>query len=96
MDTNTGEIKVFTPEQVAAEIAKAKGLQLPIKPDESGAIKRDPNEQRMSTDEIMGKFFPTFVPLKRLPKKNCKRCHGLGNLGKNLTTGKYVPCSCTQ
>jgi hypothetical protein len=37
-----------------------------------------------------------LVPLKRLPLKNCKRCYGKGNLGRNVLTNMYVPCPCTQ
>ena len=32
--------------------------------------------------------------LKRLPKRNCKWCHGKGNIGLNLLTNEYVPCKC--
>ncbi len=33
--------------------------------------------------------------LENEPNPNCKRCHGVGHTGKNLTTGKYVVCKCT-
>lgn len=79
MDTNTGEIRTFTPEEVAAQIAKVD-LRIP----------------GLSEDELMRKLFPNHTPLKKLPDKNCRKCFGVGHRGKNLSTGKYVPCSCTQ
>lgn len=34
--------------------------------------------------------------IARQPKKNCRHCHGRGHMGKNLTTGLYVPCYCVE
>ena len=28
------------------------------------------------------------------PKPNCKKCHGLGYLGRHADSGEPVPCSC--
>ncbi len=50
----------------------------------------------MTMEEAMAKFLPDMVSLKGLPDPNCNSCYGRGHLGKNLTTGKFVPCSCTQ
>ncbi len=36
-----------------------------------------------------------WVPLDRLPDPKCKRCHGLGNVGREVVTDKYVVCRCT-
>lgn len=27
---------------------------------------------------------------------SCKKCYGRGYIGKNLTTGKLVPCKCVK
>ena len=35
------------------------------------------------------------TPLRREPKKNCKKCFGRGHIGID-ESGKYVPCKCTQ
>ena len=35
------------------------------------------------------------VPLKREPKKNCKKCSGRGHTG-TIVGGKYVSCICTR
>jgi hypothetical protein len=32
----------------------------------------------------------------RQPKKNCRHCQGRGYMGKNLITGRYVPCYCVE
>lgn len=34
--------------------------------------------------------------LDKAPNPNCKRCHGRGHLGYNVTYKKYVPCKCTK
>ncbi len=93
MDTNTGQI--LTPDKVKEELEKAM-LQTGKELDLAREIKADPAEAKMTADQMMAKFMPDHVPLKRLPTKACKRCYGVGHLGKNLTTNKYVPCSCTQ
>lgn len=36
------------------------------------------------------------IPLGRAPRRNCKRCYGRGHLGRNVDTGKYLPCPCTK
>jgi hypothetical protein len=35
-------------------------------------------------------------PIARQPKKNCRHCQGRGHMGKNLITGRYVPCYCVE
>jgi hypothetical protein len=35
-----------------------------------------------------------FVELRGEPDPNCRKCFGRGHVGKNLTTGLFVPCSC--
>lgn len=104
MDTTTG--KILTPDEVEAEVEKAifapgKALELTrAKPWQGpGGIYKDDSGSPipgMSMEEAMAKFLPDVKPLKKLPDPKCNHCYGLGNLGKNLTTGKYVPCSCTQ
>lgn len=81
MDENTGEIKLYTAEDIMREIQRSGGKLPPVseKPD---LVK-------------LQKAVPHLNWLKRLPKKNCKRCHGVGHEGRNLTTGKFVPCRCT-
>ncbi len=37
-----------------------------------------------------------LVALKGKPKKNCKRCYGLGHLGKDTVTNKYILCPCVK
>lgn len=49
-----------------------------------------------SADMLKAMERRNLIPLKRLPLKNCKRCHGVGNLGRNVLTNMYVPCPCTQ
>lgn len=34
--------------------------------------------------------------LKGKPKSNCKKCSGLGHVGRNIDTGKYDPCTCCK
>lgn len=43
------------------------------------------------TDEELAEIFA-----KTQPKSNCKRCHGRGTVGRNVTTGKRVVCSCVD
>lgn len=93
MDTNTGQI--LTPDEIQRELQKAMlltGKQLDL----TREIKDRRDEPKMTADEMMAKFMPDHVPLKRLPDPNCKKCYGVGHKGKNLSTGKYVPCRCTQ
>ena len=59
-------------------------------------VKRSADDVKMSVDDFMAKFMPDMKPLKRLPKKSCKKCHGKGYTGRNTISGKYVPCVCTQ
>ena len=37
-----------------------------------------------------------FIPVAGFSDSDCKKCHGLGHLGRNLTTHHYVPCTCVQ
>lgn len=93
MDTSTGQI--LTPDQIKNELEKAMlltGKELDL----AREIKTDPAETKMTADEMMAKFMPDVVPLKRLPDPKCRKCYGVGHRGKNLSTGKYVPCNCTQ
>lgn len=96
MDTTTG--KILTSDEVEVELDKA--MKQAGKESEFVLERKIKNAMSpglgMSMDEAMAKFLPDIKPLKNLPDPKCKRCYGLGNLGKNLTTGKYVPCSCTQ
>lgn len=85
MDTNTG--KIYTAKELAREMELAKALTEPV-------AKEAPQE--MSIDEMMAKFMPDYVPLKSLPDKNCKKCYGQGHTGRNVVTGKFIPCSCTK
>lgn len=36
----------------------------------------------------------TLCEFEKMPKSNCKKCHGRGNIGRNVSTGTVVPCSC--
>ena len=37
-----------------------------------------------------------WVQLARLPNPNCKRCYGRGHVGRDVSTGLYVPCRCVK
>lgn len=37
-----------------------------------------------------------FIPLKGMPKKSCRKCHGLGHLGRDVTSGQFTPCRCCK
>lgn len=37
-----------------------------------------------------------WVKLDKMPNPKCTRCYGLGHTGRNLNTGKYVPCRCVK
>ena len=89
MDENTGEVKVITQQDIAREIQRAKAEDIA-----KGIKFHDP--RKMNADDFMRKFMPQMIPVKRLPKKNCKICHGSGNLGRNVLTNKFVPCPCTR
>ena len=30
------------------------------------------------------------------PDPKCKKCYGVGHTGRNILTGLFVPCVCTQ
>ena len=34
--------------------------------------------------------------LKQKAKNNCRKCHGLGTLGRNVNNDEYIPCPCTN
>jgi hypothetical protein len=34
------------------------------------------------------------IPVSHPPKTNCKKCHGRGHVGHNITVGYYVMCQC--
>ncbi len=36
------------------------------------------------------------VPLSGYPKSNCKKCHGRGYQGKDITSNLYIICSCLR
>jgi len=36
------------------------------------------------------------IPLSSLPKKNCKKCYGKFNLGRDAQNLTYSPCSCLR
>ncbi len=95
MDENTGEITTYSPEDIKRLMAEAKSV-----PGTKRLIARTetsrPRPPFPDVDDFFKTFMPEQIPLKRLPVKGCKKCYGVGHRGKNLTTGKYVPCSCTQ
>ncbi len=100
MDTTTG--KILTSEEVKKELEQAmlstgKHLDL-IRDIEANKLGLTGEMEMPQTDyeDAMAEFLPDIKPLKSLPDRKCKKCYGLGHTGKNLTTGKYVPCSCTQ
>lgn len=37
-----------------------------------------------------------WVELERRPNPGCKRCHGRGHLGRDVTTDQYVLCRCVK
>ena len=34
--------------------------------------------------------------LKQKAKSSCRKCHGLGSLGKDIIKDEEIPCSCTK
>jgi hypothetical protein len=36
------------------------------------------------------------IPLSKMPKNNCKKCFGRGNLGRDKNNYQYVICSCIR
>lgn len=54
----------------------------------------DTGEIRML--EALEQLAGNEVLLRCEPDPNCPKCYGRGHNGRNITTGKYVPCSCTQ
>lgn len=36
------------------------------------------------------------VELARLPDPKCRRCYGLGHLGRNLITKMFIICKCVK
>lgn len=43
------------------------------------------------TDEEMAEILA-----RSTAKANCKRCHGRGRMGRNVTTGKHIVCVCVD
>ena len=37
-----------------------------------------------------------MVELKGQPKKNCKKCYGVGHLGRDVNTHKFILCPCVK
>lgn len=37
-----------------------------------------------------------WVRVGRKPKASCSKCYGRGHVGRNVDTGKYMPCSCVR
>ncbi len=91
MDTTTG--KILTRAEMHRELRKVM-KQTGKEADLAQTIKAD-NGQKADVDKFMAAFMPDHVPLRKLPNKNCKGCHGVGYAGRNLATGKFVPCRCT-
>ena len=36
------------------------------------------------------------IEMKCGPDPKCKKCYGLGHVGKNIDTGQYEPCQCCR
>lgn len=43
------------------------------------------------TEEEMAEIFA-----RSQPKSNCKKCYGRGTVGRNVTTGRRIVCSCVD
>lgn len=38
----------------------------------------------------------TLAPSAPDPKPSCRKCYGRGHVGRNIRTGKHVPCACVS
>ncbi len=51
---------------------------------------------RTSADILRAMDARGLVPVAGLPSKSCKKCHGVGHLGRNVLTDRYLPCVCIK
>ena len=58
----------------------------------TGKIKEFKSERELAKAQMDGRW----VELGRRPNPGCKRCHGRGHLGRDVTTNEYVPCKCVK
>lgn len=87
MDTDTG--KIYTEKEMKRELVASGGL----------VERASPGARDVFDSDVIGQFqedWPNMTPLKRLPKKKCKKCYGVGHRGRDTITNKFVPCVCTQ
>jgi hypothetical protein len=87
MDTRTGElVQVVDTESEKAALQAAEITEKVL----TQAEVNTENAKRETEGE--GKI----EQIARQPKKNCRHCYGRGHMGKNLVTGRYVPCYCVE
>jgi hypothetical protein len=87
MDTNTGElVRVVGTEAEKAALQAAETTEKVMTQGEVAT------ENALRKADGKGEI----EPIARQPKKNCRHCHGRGHMGKNLITGRYVPCYCVE
>ena len=56
----------------------------------NGEIKSYDTKEDFDTDMSKG----GFVPIDRLPAKNCSSCYGRGHIGKNIRWDRFAACGC--
>lgn len=59
---------------------------------ETGEIKEFDYIEALQKAVSTGKW----VMLSKLPDRNCKICYGRGYIGRDVTTGNYIPCKCVK
>ena len=59
---------------------------------DTGEIRRFASHDMLQEAILTG----NWIPLGKAPKPSCKKCYGRGHVGRNVDTGKYVPCSCVK
>jgi hypothetical protein len=87
MDTKTGQLT-----QVVDTEAEKAALEAAITTAKVMTQAEVTSENTKREENGTGKI----EPVARQPKKNCRHCQGRGHMGKNLITGRYVPCYCVE
>ena len=86
MDTKTGEII-----QVVETGARADQLR-EVAHISEGIMTQAQVVEVNAKREAAGEH--KIEPIAKMPKPNCRRCYGLGHLGKDIKSGKYIKCVC--
>lgn len=81
MDVKTGQIKELSPEQIADAIGREQLVTADIQEDDTASLR-----------EMKSRW----IRLDWKPNPACKKCHGRGWTGYNVTLKEYVPCVCVK